>query len=602
MKRKIKRVLASALALLMLAAPLPPARAELVEGPDVIDYSKYRTEQFITKEELTLGGKPFYELTIEEAAALRPGKEVFVSQQGDSVYKYEDTVDILQRKGSLRLNYVHYWYSDWYGDASVTLQAELRDIAIGDGLQTVLSKIGIANAGAAEIATAMANANPQKTAVLNFSGNQLKMDPSTHYYTINDKLIEQAIEGRLDDVLVRMEFIDDRLISLGYYNTPDIQVSESTTLPGGVKYTPYSATLPGAGTLDGVLPSGLALDPATGEISGVPQASGTFTFRVTLADNSALDCTLVIQENADTTVQTPNAYPITEPVGQADAQGAFVKNSYDDETLVIDGPFAEFDALYLDGGKLARGTDYDAAEGSTKLTIRAQTFQKRGAGKHTIAAAFREGGQPKGKLKTVAQNYTIPQSVPNPGKTQTAALPFVDISSRDWFYPDALWSYQQNLVKGVDGTHFAPKSSISQAVIVTILARVAKIDLTQFAGAQEAGIGEGYFKEAAIWARRSGLLPKGTAFTGKEATTREGMAILLSQYLASMGEDVSAPANPVTFADAGAMSAQGKAAFQLLYQKGIFKGTGDLRMDPKGTTTRAQFVALVYRINSMLEN
>ncbi len=53
----------------------------------------------------------------------------------------------------------------------------------------------------------------------------------------------------------------------------------------------------------------------SGVIAGVSQTSGTFTFRVNLSGGGALDCTLAIADNADATVQAPNAYPITEPVG-----------------------------------------------------------------------------------------------------------------------------------------------------------------------------------------------------------------------------------------------------------------------------------------------
>ncbi len=60
------------------------------------------------------------------------------------------------------------------------------------------------------------------------------------------------------------------------------------------------------------------------------------------------------------------------------------------------------------------------------------------------------------------------------------------------------------------------------------------------------------------------------------------------------------PAAP--YRERGAGKHKIAAAFQTLYRKGIFKGAGDLRMDPKGATTRAQFVALVHRINLMLEN
>lgn len=68
---------------------------------------------------------------------------------------------------------------------------------------------------------------------------------------------------------------------------------DPTILPSGTQGAPYSqsvtATPPGTYTYSisaGGLPSGLPLDPDTGEISGTPSESGTFDFFVTATDDS----------------------------------------------------------------------------------------------------------------------------------------------------------------------------------------------------------------------------------------------------------------------------------------------------------------------------
>ena len=150
---------------------------------------------------------------------------------------------------------------------------------------------------------------------------------------------------------------------------------------------------------------------------------------------------------------------------------------------------------------------------------------------------------------------------------------------------------------GVSDTLFAPQREVSQATIVTVLARLAKVDTAQFQDEAESGIQAGRsFTGAAVWAKRAGLLPEGP-FTGDETTTRNQMAVMLVKYLTSMGKDTTPPVRPAAFADVSDMTREGVEAFQVLYQYGIFKGVGGLRMNPTGSTTRAHFAALIHRIH-----
>lgn len=335
---------------------------------------------------------------------------------------------------------------------------------------------------------------------------------------------------------------------------------------------------------------------------------------------------LTILSNTDAAVKEPNDYPIIEPVGRPSGSDPnhFYKTEYNEERLVIDGPYSDFFRLRIDGTELHEPEDYTSEEGSTVITIRSQTFQRFGEGTHTISAEYREGGKTDGALKKVAQNYTLRISRPSSGgssgggssgssrpsssntkkpeqKPQQSAskpgLPFTDVSPSDWFYNDVVWAYENGIVLGVSDTLFALQRKVSQATIVTVLARLAKVDLTRFEEEEESGIPAGRsFTAAAVWAKRAGLLPEEGAFTVEETTTRNQMAVMLVRYLRSMGKDTTLPAQPAVFADAEDMTQEGNDAFQVLYQQSIFKGIGGLNMNAAGSTTRAHFVALIHRI------
>lgn len=424
--------------------------------------------------------------------------------------------------------------------------------------------------------------------------------------------------------------------------------SEYKPLPDGVRYVPYSEHIMGNDSkpggdetfrceLTGTLPNGLSLDPS-GVVSGVPMAAGTWKFSVlcwwgdlaagkTEGEPWEEFYQLTVSGNTDAAVQKPNDYPIVDPVGTPDSgrPGHFYKTAYSEESLTIDGPYTEFTRLLIDGVEQERGVDYTAREGSTVITIRSQTFRKVGEGTHTIAAEFRAGGAPEGALKRAAQNYTLNISKPSGGSgggsssgggsyptrvttpkpaesqppVQKPGLPFTDVSPSDWFYDDVVWAYEEGIMLGVSDTLFAPQREVSQATIVTVLARLAKVDTAQFQEEAESGIQAGRsFTGAAVWAKRAGLLPEGP-FTGDETTTRNQMAVMLVKYLTSMGKDTTPPVQPVAFADLADMTREGVEAFQVLYQHGIFKGVGGLRMNPTGSTTRAHFAALIHRIHEM---
>lgn len=69
-------------------------------------------------------------------------------------------------------------------------------------------------------------------------------------------------------------------------------------LPDGTEFDPYSETLAATGTsgvlvwsvVEGSLPDGLDLDPATGDLTGTPEEDGDFEFTVRLRDQAGAGC------------------------------------------------------------------------------------------------------------------------------------------------------------------------------------------------------------------------------------------------------------------------------------------------------------------------
>lgn len=427
------------------------------------------------------------------------------------------------------------------------------------------------------------------------------------------------------------------------------------TIRDGIKFVHYSSLIQtnymyGSGDIaftitGGRLPNGLRLKP-NGEIYGVPTEVGEFTIEVTATNTKTNQSdkhsyTFKIEQNTYDNVEAANmddqGYPIKNRLPD-NIEGTMWSQ---DQVLESEGEYSQFMNVYLDGRQLTANTDYTSEEGSTKITVRSQTLRNAGNGTHTISAEFRTGHSTSGTMKRTAQNFTIsglstpsgggsssggsssggsssgrrpssstPKPATKPAETpaQTPTTPtapattaekFKDISAQQWFYADVDWAFKNNLMVGVTDSSYHPYDKISFVTGVVVLSRLDKVDLDQQTPAEGIPAGQ-WYTAAASWAKANDLLPE-NGFQGSSAMSRGEMAVMLLKYLKYMKVDCSLLGSPVEFTDAALMTQEQNDAFQVLYQFGIFKGVGNQTMDVSGSTTRAQFAALLHRLSVFAE-
>jgi uncharacterized repeat protein (TIGR02543 family) len=110
---------------------------------------------------------------------------------------------------------------------------------------------------------------------------------------------------------------------------PEIAFSAPSPVPGATAGTAYVLSMAGAGGVgtiaysisNGTLPSGVSLDPATGQISGTPTTAGTYTFTVRATDANGVYKDVVVTiivaaaaAPATTTPTTPTTPTEPQPV------------------------------------------------------------------------------------------------------------------------------------------------------------------------------------------------------------------------------------------------------------------------------------------------
>ena len=180
-----------------------------------------------------------------------------------------------------------------------------------------------------------------------------------------------------------------------------------------------------------------------------------------------------------------------------------------------------------------------------------------------------------------------------------SSLPFSDVSRGQWFYDYVAWAYNTGLMEGVSAGRFAPNSTTTRAMVVTIIYRLAgspgvsgTSDFTDVpAGA--------WYADAVTWAAKRGIVEGMTAttFDPNDAVTREELAAMLYRYAKHKGYDTSAAENTniLSYNDAGSISEYAFEALQWACGEGIINGTGGGSLEPGGSATRAQLAAMLYR-------
>jgi hypothetical protein len=179
-------------------------------------------------------------------------------------------------------------------------------------------------------------------------------------------------------------------------------------------------------------------------------------------------------------------------------------------------------------------------------------------------------------------------------KQTTSNSGFIDVNPGDWFYDYVVWGASNRLIEGVGDNRFSPNGTLTRAQFITILARYAYIDATDYAMA-------GYFDDCddsswygsnVTWAYENGIADATgyRRFSPHANIPRQDLVIMLYRYFKYVGKDVSV-SNPNilnSYTDRGSLSTEGRSAFAWAIENGIISGVGDNRLSPHTTATRAQ--------------
>ncbi len=162
----------------------------------------------------------------------------------------------------------------------------------------------------------------------------------------------------------------------------------------------------------------------------------------------------------------------------------------------------------------------------------------------------------------------------------TVPMPYLDVHPSDWYYSSVDYMWQRQLMGGVSNNRFGPQATTSNAMVWTILARLAGVDVTSGASV--------WYENARSWAV-SNRISDGVG--PNSAVTREQLATMLWNFKGSpaVGYDLG------QFGDRGQISTyQAECALSWAVANNIVTGTAN-RLNPRGTATRAEVAAMITR-------
>ena len=184
----------------------------------------------------------------------------------------------------------------------------------------------------------------------------------------------------------------------------------------------------------------------------------------------------------------------------------------------------------------------------------------------------------------------------------TAKLPFEDVTEGDWFYEDVRYVYQNHLFYGVSNTRFGPNESMTRAMLVAVLYRMAGSPAVTGTPTFTDVAPDAYYASAVIWANANDVATGyGNGLFGvNDHITREQMASMLQRYARLQGVDVSTRANLASFTDEAAVSAWARDAMSWAVAQGLIYGRTATTLVPAGTATRAEVAAILARFSKKI--
>ncbi len=192
-------------------------------------------------------------------------------------------------------------------------------------------------------------------------------------------------------------------------------------------------------------------------------------------------------------------------------------------------------------------------------------------------------------------------AVPAAADDLQAEMSFSDVSSSRWSYDNIRYAVEKGYMNGIGNSKFDPAGDTSRAMVVTVLWRANGAPEMNFEEKFEDVPDGKWYTDAVLWAESNGIVNgmSKTVFAPDTKITREQLATILYRYADFDYVITDGVASDISiYSDSGSVSAYAKDAMSWANATGLIKGMTDSTLEPKGSATREQFAAIMYRYDT----
>ena len=251
-------------------------------------------------------------------------------------------------------------------------------------------------------------------------------------------------------------------------------------------------------------------------------------------------------------------------------------------------------------GKRTRTCTDDGCGHTEEMTLPARGHYW-GIGRVTTLPTETTTGVRTYTCRTYGCNATRTEEIPKLAPRVPVSERFDDVAPNSWAYEDIQYCVDYELMAGVGGGRFEPKTLTTRAQLVQILYRLA--------GAPEVSgetpftdLTADWYKTAVLWAYQTGVTSgvSETTFAPDTPVTREQVAVFLARFADRVLDrytpymwDALFP-----FQDREQISYYARTAMNWACDLGLIKGIpgpGGLRLEPQSSATREQMAVMIAR-------